>query len=320
MLQVARTAMRPTQSCTAGRGLNHATLRNRWSTLDFCSLAMYLSRMATTNNSTASTQYLSRPEGRIAYDVAGEGPLAVLVPGMGDLRATYRFLAPAMVAAGYRVATTDLRGHGDSDATFSAYGDVETAGDLVSLIETLGGPAVLVGNSMGAGAAAYVAAERPDLVSALVLVGPFVRDGSISAFTRIMMRVALATPWAALSWKSYAPKFYAGHRPDDLDTYLSPVIASIKRPGYSKAFSLTTRTSHAPVEARLAEVTAPTLVVMGEKDPDFPDPKAEADWIAATLHGTAVMVPESGHYPQSQQPELVASAIVSFLTEAGVRG
>jgi len=281
---------------------------------------MYLSHMATSNTFPGHTQYLSRPEGRIAYDVAGDGPLVVLVPGMGDLRATYRFLAPALVAAGYRVATTDLRGHGDSDAAFASYGDVETAGDVVALIEALGGPAVIVGNSMGAGAAAYVAADRPELVSALVLVGPFVRDGSISAFTRIMMRVAMATPWAAMSWKAYAPKFYAGHRPDDLDAYLAGVVASIKRPGYTKAFSLTTRTSHAPVEARLTEVSTPTLVLMGDQDPDFPDPRAEADWIASTLRGTVVMVPESGHYPQSQQPELVATAIVSFLAEAGTRG
>jgi len=281
---------------------------------------MYLSHMATNKTSPGSPQYLSRPEGRIAYDVAGDGPLVLLVPGMGDLRRTYRFLAPALVAAGYRVATTDLRGHGDSEATFASYGDVETAGDLVALIESLGGPAAIVGNSMGAGAAAYVAAERPELVSALVLVGPFVRDGSISAFTRIVMRVAMATPWAALSWKTYAPKFYAGHRPDDLDAYLAEVVASIKRPGYTRAFSLTTRTTHAPVEARLTAVTAPTLVVMGEQDPDFPEPKAEADWIASTLHGTALMVDEAGHYPQSQQPELVATAIGSFLAEAGIHG
>ena len=43
--------------------------------------------------------------------------LVVLVPGMGGLRACYRFLAPALKEAGYRVACTDLRGYGDSDAT-----------------------------------------------------------------------------------------------------------------------------------------------------------------------------------------------------------
>ena len=46
--------------------------------------------------------------------------LVVLVPGMGDLRASYRFLAPALKEAGYQVACTDLRGHRDSDATFSS--------------------------------------------------------------------------------------------------------------------------------------------------------------------------------------------------------
>src|SRR5580692_207438 len=108
--------------------------------------------MATNPPSVSSTSYLTRPEGRVAYDVGGTGPLVVLVPGMGDLRATYRFLAPALRDAGYRVAATDLRGHGDSDASFATYGDAETAADIASLIAELGGPAVIVGNSMAAGA------------------------------------------------------------------------------------------------------------------------------------------------------------------------
>jgi len=128
-----------------------------------------------------TTIYLTRPQGRIGYDVAGSGPLVVLVPGMGDLRAAYRFLAPALREAGYRVACTDLRGHGDSDNTFTAYGDLETAGDILALIEELGGPAVLAGNSMGAGAAALAAALAPELVTGLVLIGPFARNGEIGA-------------------------------------------------------------------------------------------------------------------------------------------
>ena len=51
-----------------------------------------------------ATSYLSRPSGRIGYDVAGAGPLVLLVPGMGDLRAAYRFLAPALPDAGYATA------------------------------------------------------------------------------------------------------------------------------------------------------------------------------------------------------------------------
>lgn len=159
--------------------------------------------------SVERTEYLNRPEGRVGYDVAGEGPLVVLVPGMGDLRAAYRFLAPALREAGYRVACTDLRGHGDSSVTFSSYGDVDTAGDVLALIEQLDSTAVIVGNSMGAGAGALAAAEQPNLVRALVLLGPFVRNGNTTALQRLILRVAMARPWAALSWKAYMPNLYA---------------------------------------------------------------------------------------------------------------
>ncbi len=267
----------------------------------------------TSTERARNTSYLPRPERRIGYDIAGDGPLVVLVPGMGDLRASYRFLAPALREAGYRVACTDLRGHGDSDTTFSSYGDEETAGDVVALIEELRGPAVIAGNSMGAGSAVLAAAQRPELVSGLVLAGPFVRDPAVSALRRVLLRVALARPWAAVSWKSYLPKLYAGRRPADFGAYRDQVVASMRRPGYARAFSLTTRTSHAPAEARLADVTAPALVVMGEQDPDFPDPRAEADWIGRALRGQVVMVPEAGHYPQSQQPDLTAAAVLRFL-------
>jgi pimeloyl-ACP methyl ester carboxylesterase len=286
-------------------------------TIDTISKAIYYSFMTTTAAAPtqSTTAFLVRPDGRIGYDVAGYGPLIVLVPGMGDLRAAYRFLAPALRDAGYRVACTDLRGHGDSDTTFSSYGDVETAGDVIALIEELGGPAVLVGNSMGAGAAVLAAAQRPDLVRGLVLVGPFVRNANVSALQRLMLRVAMARPWAAIAWKAYLPNLYAGRRPADFAEYRDQVVASLRRPGHAKAFSLTTRTSHAPAEARLADVAAPTLIVMGEQDPDFSDPRAEADWISHVVRETQiVMVPAAGHYPQSQRPDVTNEAILRFLT------
>jgi pimeloyl-ACP methyl ester carboxylesterase len=238
---------------------------------------------------------------------------------MGDLRNGYRFLAPALRRAGFRVACTDLRGHGDSDTTFASYGDPESAGDVLALIEELGGPAVVVGNSMGAGVAALAAALRPDLVAGLVLIGPFVRNGKVSAMQRVLLRVAMARPWAATSWKAYMPTLYAGQRPVDFDEYRDEVVASLRRPGYAKAFSRTTRTSHDPAESRLEDIAAPTLVIMGEQDPDFPDPRAEADWIAHVLKAEVVMVPEAGHYPQSQRPDLVIEPVEQFLRTVKAR-
>jgi pimeloyl-ACP methyl ester carboxylesterase len=261
------------------------------------------------------TRYLGRPGGRVGYDVSGEGPLVVLVPGMGDLRSTYRFLSPRLREAGYRVACTELRGHGDSDTGFASYGEEETAGDIVALVEELAQPAVIVGNSMGAGSAVLVSARRPELVAGLVLVGPFVRDAKLGPVARLALKAALARPLAAMSWGAYLPKLYAGRRPDDFEAYRAQLVASLRRPGHARAFSLTTRTSHAPAEARLADVAVPVLVVMGEKDPDFADPGAEAQFIARSTAGELVMVPDAGHYPQSQQPELTSAAVLGFLAK-----
>jgi len=267
------------------------------------------------SGSAAGTATISRPEGAVAYEVAGEGPLIVCVPGMGELRSSYRFVAPMLVAAGYRVALTDLRGHGDSDIGFDTYGDEGTAEDVAALIEELGGPAIIVGNSLAAGSAVLVAASRPDLVSGLVLVGPFVRDPANSAFERMLFRVMMAPEWARPVWKSYLPKLYAGHKPDDFAEYRTAVGNAMKKRGYTKAFALTTRTRHAAAAAALSSVHAPVLVIMGELDPDFPKPAVEADWIAEQLGGSVVMVAEAGHYPQAQRPELVGPAIEAFANE-----
>lgn len=263
--------------------------------------------------SSNSVQYLSRPGGNLAYEVSGEGPLVVCLPGMGELRSVWRHTVPALVGAGYRVATLDLRGHGDSDATFSRYDDVAAGEDALALVAQLGGPAVLVGNSMGAGAAAWAAAEDPDSVTGLVLVGPFVRDPQLNPVLTLLFRVLMGGPWAARAWTAYLPKLYPGRRPADLDGHVFAIQESMGRPGHRKAFTATTRTSHAPVEARLPEVSAPALVIMGERDPDFPDPAAEARFVATALSGELVLVPEAGHYPQVEYPEAVNPSLLGFL-------
>jgi len=262
---------------------------------------------------------IKRPSGTVAYEVAGNGPLIVCVPGMGELRSSYRFVAPVLAAAGYRVALMDLRGHGDSSATFDEYGDEATAGDITALIEKLGGPAIIIGNSLAAGSAVMVAAARPELVAGLVLVGPFVRPATVSALQRLAFRVMMAPLWARMSWNAYLPTLYAGRKPADFAEYRAEVSAAMKKPGHAKAFSLTTRTSHDAAAAALKSVTAPTLVVMGEGDPDFPDPAAEGQWIADELKGTVLMVPESGHYPQAQRHDLVAPAVEAFASAVSPR-
>jgi pimeloyl-ACP methyl ester carboxylesterase len=259
---------------------------------------------------------LQRPEGRIAYDVTGEGPLVVCLPAMGELRSSYRHLTPLLVAAGFRVATLDLRGHGDSEATFSAYDDEALASDALALVDELGGPAYLVGNSMGAGAAVIAAADRPAAVRGLVLVGPFVRNPPGGALAVLMFRLALLKPWGPKAFKSYYPKWTPGVRPEGYDEHTAEVAENLRRPGHWKAFVRTTRTTHAPAEARLDDVRAPAVVVMGTDDVDWKEPAAEAAWIGDRLGAEVVMAPGAGHYPQAQAPSLVADALATL---AGIR-
>lgn len=264
----------------------------------------------------SATRYLERPEGRIAFDVVGEGPLVVCAPGMGDLRSVYRFLAPELAAAGFRVATMDLRGHGESDATFTTYDDVAAGTDLLAVAEHLGGPAVLVGNSMAAGGAVWAAAERPDLVAGLVLIGPFVRNAPVGRGAALAFRLGLLRPWGPAAWNAWYAKLYPGRPPADLAEHRARIRESLRRPGRWRAFIATSRTSHAPAEARLGEVRAPSLVVMGERDPDFRDPAAEAAWIAERLRGEVLLVPGAGHYPQAEAPDVVGPAVVRFVARA----
>jgi pimeloyl-ACP methyl ester carboxylesterase len=54
-------------------------------------------------------------------------------------------------------------------------------------------------------------------------------------------------------------------------------------------------------------------IFMGTADPDFPDPAREAEIVAGLLRGEVVMVDGAGHYPQVEQPELVASRVLAFV-------
>jgi pimeloyl-ACP methyl ester carboxylesterase len=268
-----------------------------------------------------TVRYLPRPEGRVAYTLDGpaDGRLVVLVPGMGDLRATWRDLVGPLAGAGYRVATTDLRGHGDSDTTFRTFGDIATAGDVLALVDELGGgPAVLVGNSMGAAAVTWAAAERPDLVAALVLTGPLLRNPGgkfAQAAIRLAYPLLFARPWGARLWASYyRGTLNRGRHAPWLDEHVAAIRGSYADAARLAQFrALTWQLTHEPVERRLPEVHVPILAFVGRRDPDFRDPAAEAAWLEHATGARVTLLDDVAHYPQHQASDLVVPQVLDFL-------
>lgn len=260
------------------------------------------------------TRYFEYQNGRLAYDDQGSGPLVLLAPSLGDVRAEYRFMAPRLVEAGYRVVSLDLRGHGDSSVNWPDY-RVESVGrDFLALIEHLqAGPATIVGTSLSAGAAVWAAAEAPELVQRLVLVGAFVRNTMPMWQTKLMFGPLFADPWGASVWGRYFRTLYPTHQPEDFEAYVAALQARLRQPGRLAAVRGMITASKQAVEDRLAEVQQPVLVVMGTKDPDFSDPAAEAQWIAAQTGGEARLIEGAGHYPQAEMPGKFIETVLPFL-------
>jgi len=262
------------------------------------------------------TQFLTLADGKIAYDDQGSGPLVVCVPGMGDLRAQYRFLAQDLVAAGYRVITMDPRGQGESSAVWPDYSVGAIGQDITALIKHLhAGPALICGNSMAAGAAVCAAADAPELVAGLVFFGGFVRDTGPLWLTRLIYGVLLARPWGQALWQMYFKSLYPSRKPADFAAYVARQNAMLAEPGRFRALQQMMRASKLAAEQRLDQVKAPVLVVMGTKDIDFPKPQVEAQWVADRLRGQVFMVDGAGHYPHTEFPEITGPKIVAFLNE-----
>jgi pimeloyl-ACP methyl ester carboxylesterase len=276
------------------------------------------------------TEHLAVDGGTIAYEVTGSGPLIVLAHGMGDSRAAYRAVVPALVAAGHRVAAVDLRGCGESGTDWQDWSRTAIAGDLLALIRHLGGPAVLVGHSVSGGAATIAAAREPGLISAVVELAPFTRKQSVRLsdlrvrrFRQGMLRLLGTGAFGSVRlWRSYLDVAYPSVKPADWAGRLGRIDSLLREPGRMKAMRGMGRSAPSDAGARLADVRCPVLVVMGTLDPDWADPRAEGSAIVDALPpglGRLEMIEGAGHYPHDQFPARVVSLVLGFLRPDATR-
>jgi pimeloyl-ACP methyl ester carboxylesterase len=270
-------------------------------------------------------EHITLDGGTIAVDVSGTGPLVVLAHGMGDSRHSYRFLVPELVAAGYRVANVDIRGCGDSSTGWTGYSRTDIAGDLVAVVRHLGGPAVVVGQSISGGAATIAAADAPELITGVVELAPFTRTQSfdVGGFLRNRNRhragtIQLLRVMAAGSlpgWLAYLD-IAVPTKPADWAVERRRIEDTLRQPERMAVLRAMTKTTPADAGARLADVRCPVLVVEGSADPDWADPAAEGRRVLADLPsglGELAVIDGAGHYPHTETPAQVLTLLLPFL-------
>ena len=256
---------------------------------------------------------------RLRYVRAGTGPAVVLMHGFASSIVTWKDVLP-LLARGHDVVALDFPGFGGSEIRDglppSAYPQL-----VVELMDRLGlSRASLVGNSLGGGVAAAVAATHPERVDRLVLVDSV--GYNLAAKDRpALLRAAGWKPGArliealplrrALVREALRQVFYDDRMVTDdrVEEYVAPLM----RPGaVAAAQSLLAGGDDMGLPGVLARVRVPTLVLWGREDAWVP--VAQADRFLAAIPGSRKVVLEScGHMPQEERPAEVARLLEEFL-------
>jgi pimeloyl-ACP methyl ester carboxylesterase len=252
-------------------------------------------------------------------------PVVVLVHGFGSSLYVWKDVLP-LLAPAHDVIALDLPGFGASDRPADrSFG--ELPGAVLGLMDHLGVErAALVGHSMGGAVVAVVAADRPERVSALVLVDaagfdldPREQPGMVRLVASPLAPLLARLPGRrVLVERSLREVFHDGRHVTDerVSEYLSAAL----RPGSVAAMRsliLSLDGHTAAVRDRLPRIQAPTLVIWGREDRWIP--LANADLFVEAIPGARKVVLDScGHMPPAEEPDAIGRLLQEFL--AGSEG
>lgn len=258
---------------------------------------------------------------RLSYDVTGTGPLVVLIMGTGSPGRVWRsYQVPALVKAGFRVATFDNRGIAPSDESVAGMRVEDLVADTAALIEHLGGgPAHVVGTSMGARVAQELALARPDLVAKAVLLATTGRPHPVAhmlnAGERALQEQGITLPpeYAAAIKAILNLSPHTVHDPNRAQEWLDIFEYSA---GAAPSAGVRAQMRMDRSKDRLADyarITVPCLVV-GFSDDRMLPPAFGREVAAAIPRARFVEITECGHYGYLERPDEVNRTIIDFLT------
>jgi non-heme chloroperoxidase len=215
-----------------------------------------------------------------------------------------------LLPSSFRALALDQRGFGDSDRPQSGYAIAEMAADAIGLLDALGiERASLVGHSFGSFVARQAAHAYPGRVSALVLIGTGLAGANSVTLELQKSLRDLPDPIPL----EFAREFQAGtiHHPVPPAFFERLVAESMKLPPRLWRLLIDCLVEHDDTRW-LARIGAPTLLLWGEHDALFS--RREQDGFLAALPAARLAVyEETGHCPNWERPERVASDIAAFV-------
>lgn len=235
--------------------------------------------------------------GPVTYFRAGRGPLLVFIHGVNDQAGTWARIAPAFTAT-HRVVVPDLAGHGDSAPL---EGPLEL-GDLVDGLravveaEASGGPAILVGNSLGAFLALVHASHHPDGVRLVVAInGAVMRGGNAAA-------VALLLPATREDARRMTQALTSPKTLPVPDFVLDDLVARTPHSPLARLAAAPPSTvDRWLLDDRLSTIQTPVVLIWGADDRLIPLHYAE-EALERLPHATLETIPDCGHMPQRECP------------------
>jgi 3-oxoadipate enol-lactonase len=253
---------------------------------------------------------------RIYFERSGAGlPVVFLHEGIADSR-MWEPQIPAFVQH-FDVICPDSRGFGRSELPPVEWSPVD---DLLGLIDELGlKPAHLVGASMGGGLAIDFALDHPERISKLVLVGTSISGANFGKnHPHVFDEVRAADEAKDLERLNRAemrlfldgPSRPAGYVSDRrLRELFLDMNGRTMKNDWDKA---PTRDLDPPAVERLEEITASTLVVVG--DADIPPIFDAADLLMRSLpHARKAMIHDAAHMPNLEHPDEFNRLLLDFL-------